>query len=174
MTKLENSGKSSQILYLSNGHWYQADSKHYPQRNWVILAIVYYLEPLQFCYFFKMVHLMISRLLNHSMKIHILFKKMLSWLIYSVVLISALQQSDSVKHIYTFFFASFPLWLSFPGGSMVKNPPSNAGERIQCLGPEDPLEKEMAMEGSGRLQSWGRKRSDMAKPHKPLRLITGH
>ena len=27
--------------------------------------------------------------------------------------------------------------------------------RVQGLGPEDPLEKEMAMEGSGRLQSMG-------------------
>ena len=29
------------------------------------------------------------------------------WLIYSVVLISAVQQSDSLTHIYTFFFIFF-------------------------------------------------------------------
>jgi len=36
----------------------------------------------------------------------------------------------------------------FPGGSVVKNPPVNAGDKktqIQFLGGEDPLEKEMAV-----------------------------
>ena len=32
----------------------------------------------------------------------------------------------------------------FPGGSAVKNLPANAGDRVQALGGEDPLEKEMA------------------------------
>ena len=31
----------------------------------------------------------------------------------------------------------------FPGGSVVKNPSTNAGDVIQSLGSEDPLEKEM-------------------------------
>ena len=53
---------------------------------------------------------------------------------YSAVFISALQQSDSVKHIYTFFFVSFPLWLGFPGGSRVMSPPSNAGDKGSGLG----------------------------------------
>ena len=32
----------------------------------------------------------------------------------------------------------------FLGGSVVKNPPANAGDMVQSLGWEDPLEKEMA------------------------------
>ena len=36
----------------------------------------------------------------------------------------------------------------FPGGTVVKNPSVSAGDarenRVQCLGREDPLEKEMA------------------------------
>ena len=34
--------------------------------------------------------------------------------------------------------------LSFPGGSMVKNSPADAGDLSPMLGWEDPLEKEMA------------------------------
>ena len=36
----------------------------------------------------------------------------------------------------------------FPGGSGVKNPPANAGDGVQSLGQEDPLEKEMATHSS--------------------------
>ena len=32
----------------------------------------------------------------------------------------------------------------FPGGSVVKNPPANAGDLVHSLGWENPLEKEMA------------------------------
>ena len=32
----------------------------------------------------------------------------------------------------------------FPSGSVVKNPPTNAGDKVQSLSQEDPLEKEMA------------------------------
>ena len=32
----------------------------------------------------------------------------------------------------------------FPGGSVVKNPPANAGDPGLIAGQEDPLEKEMA------------------------------
>ena len=32
------------------------------------------------------------------------------WLIYNVVLVSGVQQSDSVTRMYTFFSYSFPLW----------------------------------------------------------------
>ena len=32
----------------------------------------------------------------------------------------------------------------FLGGSVVKNPPANAGNMVQSLGREDPLEEEMA------------------------------
>ena len=62
--------------------------------------------------------------------------------------------------------------MGFPGGSVVKNLPANARDMgsIQCLGQEDPLEKEMATcssilaweipwtEAPGGLQSMGSKR----------------
>ena len=38
------------------------------------------------------------------------------WLIYNVVLVSVVQRSDSVY-----------MYVGFPGGSVVKNPPANAG-----------------------------------------------
>ena len=39
--------------------------------------------------------------------------------------------------------------MGFPGDSVVKNPPANAGETwVQSLGQEDPLEKEMANHSS--------------------------
>ena len=34
--------------------------------------------------------------------------------------------------------------MGFPGGSVVKNPPANAGNVVQSLGQENPLKKEMA------------------------------
>ena len=34
--------------------------------------------------------------------------------------------------------------MGFLGGSVVKNPPANAGDRVQSVGREDPLEEEMA------------------------------
>ena len=37
---------------------------------------------------------------------------------------------------------------SFPGGSMVKHPPVKPEKRVQSLGWEDPLEKEMATHSS--------------------------
>ena len=36
----------------------------------------------------------------------------------------------------------------FPGGSVVKNPPANAGDLGSILGGEDPLEKEIATHSS--------------------------
>ena len=38
--------------------------------------------------------------------------------------------------------------LGFPGGSVVKNPPTNATDAGSVLGQEDPLEKEMATRSS--------------------------
>ena len=41
--------------------------------------------------------------------------------------------------------------VEFPGGSVVKNPPANAGdtgEGVRSLGQEDSLEEEMAMHSS--------------------------
>ena len=63
-----------------------------------------------------------------------------------------------------------PFNLGFPGGSVVKNLPTNAGDQVQSLGQEDPLEKEMVThssilawripwtEGPGGLQSTGSQR----------------
>ena len=60
----------------------------------------------------------------------------------------------------------------FPGGSVVKNAPANAGDSGLILGQEDPLEKEMATHSSilawripwteepGGLQSMGCEESD--------------
>ena len=60
--------------------------------------------------------------------------------------------------------------MGLPGGSVVKNPPANAGDMVLSLGQEDPLEKEMATHSSilaweipqrethGRLQFMGSQR----------------
>ena len=40
----------------------------------------------------------------------------------------------------------------FPGGSVVKNPPANAGDMVRSLGWKDPLEKEMATYSS--IHAW--------------------
>ena len=63
--------------------------------------------------------------------------------------------------------------LSFPGDSVVKNPPAKQETGVQSLGQENPLEKKMATHSSipaweipwteepGRLQSLGSQESDM-------------
>ena len=63
--------------------------------------------------------------------------------------------------------------LSFPGDSVVKNPPAKQETRVQSLGQENPLEKKMAthsripaweipgIEDPGRLQSLGSQEPDM-------------
>ena len=63
--------------------------------------------------------------------------------------------------------------LSFPGDSVVKNPPAKQETRVQSLGQENTLEKKMAthsrippweipgIEDPGRLQSLGSQESDM-------------
>ena len=38
--------------------------------------------------------------------------------------------------------------MGFPGGSVVKNPPANAGDVGSSLGWEDPLEREMVTHSS--------------------------
>ena len=43
--------------------------------------------------------------------------------------------------------------MGFPGGSVVSNPPAIAGRRVQSLGREDPLEREMATHSS--ILAWG-------------------
>ena len=40
------------------------------------------------------------------------------------------------------------MYMGFPGGSVVKNPPAKQEMRVQSLGQEDPLEKEMATHSS--------------------------
>ena len=63
--------------------------------------------------------------------------------------------------------------LSFPGDSVVKNPPAKQETWVQSVGQENPLEKKMAThsripaweipwtEEPGRLQSLGSQESDM-------------
>ena len=75
---------------------------------------------------------------------------------------------DIVQH---FNNQSDQLW-SFPGGSVVKNPPPMQEIQVQSLGREDPLEEEMAVHSGilaqeirrtrepGGLQSMGQKESD--------------
>ena len=62
------------------------------------------------------------------------------------------------------------IYVGFPGGSVLKNPPAKQKTRVQLLGRQDPLEKEMASHPSilawvipstkepGRLQSMGPQR----------------
>ena len=45
---------------------------------------------------------------------------------------------------WSFLFQGFP----FPGGSVVKNPPANAGDMGSILRREDPLEKEVTTHSS--------------------------
>ena len=42
-----------------------------------------------------------------------------------------------------FFLQEHTKYVGFPGGSVVRNPPANAGNRFD---EEDPLEKEMAIQ----------------------------
>ena len=70
----------------------------------------------------------------------------------------------------TLLFYDLPNSLGFPGGSVVRNLPAKQETRVQSLGQEDPLEKEMATYSSilawripwteepGRLQSMGLQR----------------
>ena len=43
--------------------------------------------------------------------------------------------------------------MGFPAGSIVKNPPANAGDLVRSLSWEDPLEKEVATHSS--ILAWG-------------------
>ena len=66
--------------------------------------------------------------------------------------------------------------LGFPGGSVVKNPPADAGAAVSVPGFEDPLEEEMATHSSMLAEEnshgqrslagyspWGHKESDTTK-----------
>ena len=69
-------------------------------------------------------------------------------------------------------FHNVKLYLGFPGGSVVKNPPAMQNTWVRSLGLEDPLKKEMATHSSilaqeilwteepGGLQSMGSQKSD--------------
>ena len=57
------------------------------------------------------------------------------------------------------------IYMDFPGGSVVKNPPAIRETWVQSLGQEDPLEKEMATsilawETPWTEEPWGLKESD--------------
>ena len=41
-----------------------------------------------------------------------------------------------------------PVLQGFPGGSVVKNPPANAETQVRSLGPEGPMEEEVATHSS--------------------------
>ena len=43
---------------------------------------------------------------------------------------------------------AYQYYRGFPGGSVVKNPPTKQEICVQSLGREDPLEKEMAIHSS--------------------------
>ena len=86
-------------------------------------------------------------------------------MIYSVVLVSAVQQSDTETYIHSFRFS----YRTFLVAQMVKNPPARQETQVQSLDREDPLEKEMATHSSilawkipwmepGGLQSMGSQR----------------
>ena len=75
------------------------------------------------------------------------------------------------------------IYMSFPGRSVVKNPPANAGDAGSIPGQNDPLEKERVIhcsiltweipwsEDPGRLQSMGSQRVGhdlVTKPPPPL------
>ena len=69
--------------------------------------------------------------------------------------------------------------MGFPGGSVVKKPPTKQEMQIRSLGQEDPLEEGMATHSSSLARkipwteslvdsgSWGRKKSDITE-------VTGH
>ena len=46
------------------------------------------------------------------------------------------------------FIQTVKYQVGFPDGSVVKNPPTNAGDTIPSLGEEDPLEEEMETHAS--------------------------
>ena len=56
----------------------------------------------------------------------------------------------SFVHVYTYIYECF---ISFPGGSAVKNLPAMQETQVRSLGGEDPLEKEMATHS--RILAWG-------------------
>ena len=81
-------------------------------------------------------------------------------MLYNVVLVSALQQSESAiyTHISLLFWISFPFrspqiaeWASLLA-QMIKNPPAMQEIWVSPLGQKDPLEKGMATHSS--ILSW--------------------
>ena len=55
-----------------------------------------------------------------------------------------LQLKSHVYNILVLFYQSIFTLLDFPGGSVVKNPPANAGDIGSTVGQEDSLEMETA------------------------------
>ena len=56
--------------------------------------------------------------------------------------------------IFYFEYTHTPMYIGFPGGSVIKNLPANAGDTVQSLGQEDPVEKEMAVFLPGQSYGW--------------------
>ena len=92
-----------------------------------------------------------------------------------IILIGVIRLLSKKDQQLTLPLAMYKGTLGFPGGSVIKTPPANAGDLGLIPGPEDPLEKEMAIHSSilaweipwteepGGLQSMGQKESDIAE-----------
>ncbi|KAI4548528.1 hypothetical protein MG293_000858 [Ovis ammon polii] len=111
--------------------------------------------------------------------------RLIGWFWYEM---QAWKQSQEFRVYWYNLFVLYPDFLirkysllRIPGGSAVKNLPTKEETRVQFLGQEDPLEKEMAthsivpgkFHGQRSLvgyRPWGRKESDMTKipPGTPL------
>ena len=55
------------------------------------------------------------------------------------------RNKDICDYLYMTIFSCV---YELPSGSVVKNPPAKVETQVQSLGPEDPLEKEMATHSS--------------------------
>ena len=53
-----------------------------------------------------------------------------------------------LQHVSVVYFFLWPCIMGFPGGSDGKESTCSAGNQVQCLGQEDPLEEGMAMHSS--------------------------
>ena len=53
-----------------------------------------------------------------------------------------------LQHVSVVYFFLWPCIMGFPGGSDGKESACSAGNQVQCLGQEDPLEEGMATHSS--------------------------
>ena len=71
-------------------------------------------------------------------------------LIYNVVLVSGLQQSDSYTYTFIYIYVCVHIYRASQVALVVKNPCQCRRHEmgVRCLGQEDPLEKEMTTHSS--------------------------